>query len=47
MNKVFKAVAIIGNVSEVLIASSIVAEMLSKFRGRRKATKHDKKPIAA
>ena len=37
MNKVFKIVAIIGNVSEVLIASSLVVEMLSKFRGKRKA----------
>lgn len=34
MNKVFKAISIVGNVSEVIIASSLVAEMLMKLRGK-------------
>ncbi len=38
MNKVFKAIAIVGNVSEVLIATSMVADLISKIRGSRKAT---------
>ncbi len=38
MNKIFKAIAIVGNVSEVIIASAMVADLISKFRGSRKAT---------
>lgn len=37
MNKVLKAISIVGNVSEVIIASSLVAEMVAKFRGSKKA----------
>lgn len=33
-----KVVAIIGNVSEVVIASSIVAELIGKIRGNKSAT---------
>ncbi|GEM_PF-6679611 len=36
MSKVLKAVAILGNVSEVIIASSLVVEMISKIRGNKK-----------
>lgn len=35
MNKVLKAIAIVGNLSEVIIASSLVAEMLTKIRGKK------------
>ncbi len=35
MNKIFKAVAIIGNVSEVIIASAMVADFISKLRGNK------------
>lgn len=38
MNKVFKAISIVGNVSEVLIATSMAADLISKIRGSRKAT---------
>lgn len=38
MNKVLKAISIVGNVSEVLIATSMVADLISKIRGSRKAT---------
>ncbi len=38
MNKVFKAISIVGNVSEVVIATSMVADLISKIRGIRKAT---------
>lgn len=34
MNKVFKVIAIVGNVSEVLIATSMVADLISKLRGK-------------
>lgn len=34
MNKVLKAITIFGNVSEAIIASSLVAEMLMKLRGK-------------
>ena len=33
-----KVVAIIGNVSEVVIASSIVAELIGKIRGNKSVT---------
>lgn len=36
MSKVLKAVAILGNASEIIIATSIVAEMISKIRGNKK-----------
>lgn len=29
MNKIFKAIAIVGNVSEVIIASAMVADLIS------------------
>lgn len=38
MNKVFKVIAIVGNVSEVLIATSMVADLFNRIRGSRKAT---------
>ena len=38
MNKVWKAIAIVGNLSEVIIATTMVADLLNKFRGSRKAT---------
>lgn len=44
MNKVMKAISIVGNLSEVIIASSIVADLLLKLRGKKSATKTQ--PIA-
>lgn len=38
MNKVWKAIAIVGNLSEVIIATTMVADLLTKIRGNRKAT---------
>lgn len=38
MNKVWKAIAIVGNLSEVIIATTMVADLLNKIRGSRKAT---------
>lgn len=38
MNKVWKAISIVGNVSEVIIASAMVADLISKIRGTKKAT---------
>lgn len=38
MNKVWKAISIVGNVSEILIATSMVVDLLNKIRGSRKAT---------
>lgn len=38
MNKVWKVVALVGNLSEVVIATSMVADLISKIRGSRKAT---------
>lgn len=38
MNKIFKAIAIVGNVSEVIIASAMVADLISKLRGNRNVT---------
>lgn len=38
MNKVWKVVALVGNVSEILIATTMVADLLNKIRGSRKAT---------
>ncbi|MBD5305215.1 MAG: hypothetical protein HDS12_05405 [Bacteroides sp.] len=38
MNKVWKVVALVGNVSEILIATTMVADLLNKIRGNRKAT---------
>ena len=38
MNKVWKAIAIVGNLSEVIIATTIVADLFNKIRGSRKAT---------
>ena len=35
MNKVFKAIAIVGNLSEVIIASAMVADLISKLRGTK------------
>ena len=37
MNKIFKAIALIGNASEIIIASAMVADLISKLRGNRKA----------
>ncbi len=34
MNKVLKAISIVGNVSEVIIASAMVAELVAKLRGK-------------
>lgn len=34
MNKVFKAVAIVGNLAECVIASAMVADLISKLRGK-------------
>lgn len=39
MNKIFKAIAIVGNVSEVIIASAMVADLISKLRGINTASK--------
>ena len=39
MNKIFKAIAIVGNVSEVIIASAMVADLISKLRGISNASK--------
>lgn len=39
MNKIFKAIAIVGNVSEVIIASAMVADLISKLRGTNTASK--------
>ena len=38
MNKVWKVVALVGNVSEILIATTMVADLFNKIRGSRKAT---------
>lgn len=38
MSKVWKAISIVGNLSEVLIATTMVADLFSKIRGNRKAT---------
>lgn len=38
MNKVWKAIAIVGNLSEVIIATTMVADLFNKIRGSRKAT---------
>ena len=38
MNKVWKVVALVGNVSEFLIATTMVADLFNKIRGNRKAT---------
>lgn len=38
MNKVWKVVALVGNVSEILIATTMVADLFNKIRGNRKAT---------
>ena len=38
MNKVWKAIAIVGNLSEVIIATTMVADLFNKIRGNRKAT---------
>ncbi len=38
MNKVWKAIAIVGNLSEVVIATSMVVDLFNKIRGNRKAT---------
>lgn len=35
MNKVMKAIAIVGNLSEVIIASAMVADLISKIRGAK------------
>lgn len=34
MNKVLKAISIFGSVSEVIIASAMVAELVAKLRGK-------------
>lgn len=38
MNKVWKVVALVGNVSEILIATTMIANLFNKIRGNRKAT---------
>ncbi len=38
MNKVWKAIGIVGNLSEVIIASAMVADLISKLRGTNNAT---------
>lgn len=38
MNKVWKAIGIVGNLSEVIIAAAMVADLINKIRGNRKAT---------
>ncbi len=38
MNKVWKIVALVGNVSEILIATTMVADLFNKIRGNHKAT---------
>lgn len=38
MNKIFKAIALIGNASEIVIASAMVADLISKLRGNRNVT---------
>lgn len=38
MNKVWKIVALVGNVSEILIATTMAADLFNKIRGSRKAT---------
>lgn len=38
MNKVWKAIAIVGNLSEVVISATMVADLFNKIRGNRKAT---------
>ena len=56
MSKVFKAVAILGNAAEIIIAGSVLADVVMKLRGNRKdATGKNKaetevlepKPLAA
>ena len=37
MNKIWNAICIVGNVSEVIIASAMVADLLTRIRGKRKA----------
>lgn len=39
MNKIFKAIALIGNASEIVIASAMVADLISKLRGINTASK--------
>lgn len=38
MNNLWKAIALVGNVSEVIIASTMVADLISKIRGNKTAT---------
>lgn len=37
MNKVLKAVAVLGNAAEIIIAGSVLADVIMKLRGGKKA----------
>lgn len=39
MNKIFRVVAVLGNAAEIVIAGSILADLIIKIRGNKKATK--------
>ena len=38
MNKIFRAITIVGNLSEIIIATSLVVDLCDKIRGKKKAT---------
>ena len=37
MNKILRAITIVGNLSEIIIASALVADLCNKIRGKKKA----------
>ncbi|MCH5214112.1 MAG: hypothetical protein J1E97_02875 [Muribaculaceae bacterium] len=38
MNKILRAITIVGNLSEIIIATSLVVDLCDKIRGKKKAT---------
>ena len=38
MNKILRAITIVGNLSEIIIASALVADLCNKFRGKKATT---------
>ena len=37
MNKILRAITIVGNLSEIIIATSLVVDLCDKIRGKKKA----------
>ena len=37
MNKILRAITIVGNLSEIIIASALVADLCNKIHGKKKA----------